>query len=75
MIECGDTSYEKIIELKLIGKEVLWLPYGTFPPEFFAVNELEEARAVVSRLSRTIKRLRERNKELEELLENRKRTV
>ena len=75
MIECGDTSYEKIIELRFIGKEVMWLPYGTFPPEFFAVNRLKDARETISHCQRTIKRLRERNKELEELLENRKRTT
>jgi hypothetical protein len=74
MIECGDTTYRKIVELEFIGKEVLWLPYGTFPPEFFAVNRLRKAEEVISRLRRIIKQFRERNEELEELLKNRKTT-
>ena len=74
MIECGDARYDKIVKLRFIGKEVLWLPYGTFPPEFFAVNRLKVANKRISHLCETIKEFREKNEELERLLKNRRET-
>lgn len=68
IIECGDISYRKMIELKFVGKEVLWFPFGALPPESFVVDrlnrEIERLHGLIEDLEKRIEYLQRDNEEL-----------